>query len=553
MQAATVNQRTEGEPPPRRRYPDQAAEHLSVGLFGVVWLFYVTPSSGGFHDVRTAAGLVAALPALVLTRPWERLGATPLALGGGLSAGGLLVLSVTPTGWAQADSLAAHVAGVVAFLVTAAYATTAARRTGVLIVLMAAVIVQFAEAWLAWWGSADPNHLMVGTFFWHNQLGIYMTALGLAAVPLALAGVPRLRLPALLVVPFAATAVVLTTSRTSLAILLGGWLAAAALIGQSPFRRWAVARWLLMPVVTIGLLLFLTNGFFFPNGDYKGPSAVRQTAAVTSPAGERGLTSLAGNGGDRIAWSRAAFQGWTAAPLVGEGFDSFLHTSSDRLPAGATTSRFVHNAYAEALASGGLAFGGPVIAGAALLLALAVRGGLRSLRGRTRERSALAGSCLASGALLLHASLDFDWHYASLLATAGILGGLTFALQRRPGPPRALPPTATVAGLFFVVAIGATAAYVEHHGRAQSRQVHADAAQEVTRLLDAGLPGAYDPRLSVAALRLTVGNASPGPPRLTVPPALAERVLAGTARIARLDRDTALRREELISLLQSTP
>lgn len=523
------------------------AEHASLGLFAVVWIFVVLPATGGLHDRSTALGVLAAVPALLLTRPWQNVGRMTLSLLACVAGGGLLVLTVTPPGWAQADSVAAHLAGGLAFVVVAAYARSAERRLAVVIVLVLALLFQFTQAWLPWWGGADPNKLLVGTFYWHNPLGAYFTGLGLLAGAVAVLGRAPVQRPAFLTAPFAAVGVILSTSRASLALLVLGWLGVGLLAGTATPRLPALLRWLAVPVATGGLLAFLTSGVFFPGESFEGPAAAATTSNASSPAGERGLTSLSSSGVYRVEWADAAVQAWLDKPLLGQGFGSFAATSPSRLPEGTPRSLYVHNAYVEALTAGGLVFGGPVTLAALTLLLMSARAGWRALRSSEPDRALTAGAALATGALLAHAGVDFDWHYPTLLVLVGVTGGIVCA---------AAPPTrrrATRAGIVLpvlsaVVALAVLATYAEAHGRLASNVRDGPTATRATRLLDSQWPLTRDSRIVLAALRASIVVPRSGPDRLSSSDQVARQVLRESADLATIDDDAALLRAEVQAL-----
>ena len=505
--------------------PD-ALEHVLVAVAATVWLLVLTPRSGGFHEPSTAVAAVGTLPALVVTKPWLQVSRSLLLLTGAAAAGAALSLTTSRAGWQQADSPAAQLLGLLALVLTVAYARTPARRTAVAVVLLTAIGLQFVPAVKAWQGSGDPDHVMVGTFYWHNQLGIWMAGLGLLATALGVAGTGRLRVAALCLAPFADACVLLSTSRTSLGLLIVGQLALLAVIPGCTARRWALCRWALVPVTTVALFLVLTSSLFFDHAG-SGLSAFQGSAAAGSVAGNRGTESLASNGGDRGRWTGAALAGWLEAPVTGHGFGSFRYTEGDHLPATSLQSAFVHDGYAEALTSGGIVFGLPLLAVSLLLAAATIRGFLHALRRETPGRALLAGAAVTTGALLVHTGLDFDWHYPSLVVLIGVVGGLLIRPTGRPAPA---PPV--IAGLFAVVAVIVTGSLVEHHGR-QAIAAGGSAQQ----LLDVRLPFADDPRLDAAALRACVHDG-----RLVVPGATARRAIAASARAASLDKELALLR-----------
>jgi hypothetical protein len=510
----------------------EALEHALVGLAAAAWLLLLTPDSGGFHRASTAIAAVAAFPALMVTRPWQRVPRLLLAATGVAAAGAVFVLMTTPAGWQQSDSPAAQLFGLLALVITIAYCRTPARRTAVAVVLLAALALQLGPAWWAWQGSADPNHLMVGTFYWHNQLGAWMTALGLFATAIATAGSGRLRTAALVLAPFANVCVVLSTSRTSLGLLVLGQLVVLALALGCTNRGWAVLRWAATVLATAALLLLLTSTLFFDRA-WEGLPILNDSAGPTSVVGERGTSSLAGNGGDRFHWTAAALDSWVDSPVAGRGFGSFKDTQVEYLSR-ADYSTYVHNAYAEALTSGGLVFGAPILLFAVLVGVAAVRALVTSLRRTAPERAVLGGAAIACGVLLLHAGLDFDWQYPSLVALLGVAGGLLFRHSARPAPT--IPVIVLIVAVLAVVVGGSL---VASHGRQALT-----GKPSTERLLDAQWPLADDPRLQLAALRACVRGGS-----LVVPRSTAERAVRASARAATLDAEIAQLRRDVARLI----
>jgi hypothetical protein len=209
--------------------------------------------------------------------------------------------------------------------------------------------------------------------------------------------------------------------------------------------------------------------------------------------------------------------------VLGDGFGSFRYTVAEHVPVGANVSAFVHNGYAEALTSGGLVFGLPMLALWGLVGWAALRRYLASLRRAGAERSLYAGAAVAAGALLLHSAVDFDWHYPSLLVLLGVLGGLLLPRQERTG--RAAP---TAAVLVLVVALTAIMSLVEHHGRTAIQR--GGTAQQ---LLHARWWGTDDPRIDLAALQACLHEDG----TLACTLAQARRAISVSGRAAGLDAD----------------
>ena len=120
-------------------------------------------------------------------------------------------------------------------------------------------------------------------------------------------------------------------------------------------------------------------------------------------------------------WS-AAFDQWRSSPLVGVGPDQTLYFHA----ADGNYAHFSHNEYLQVLADGGL-IGAALLVVSGICVARAVR------------RVDVATSCATAAlvAFAVAATLDFDWHLASL----GLVGGWVAGLAGKPDTePRALDP-----------------------------------------------------------------------------------------------------------------
>ena len=493
----------------------EALEHTLVLLAATVWLIYLTPSSGGFHDPRTAVLAAATLPAVAVTQPWRRVSLPLLLLPIAAAAGGLVVLLTSASGWMQADSVADQVLGLVVLVLVTAYARTTARRRAVASVLAVGLATTSFLAVKPWVGSGDPNTLVTAPFYWHNQTGAFVGALVLLVGSAAVLGRSRV---SLLLAPVGAAVVVLTTSRTMLGLLVLGWL----VVGARSFRRATLLRWLAVPLLTAGLLAVATSSFAKP---WDGvPAFTGGSAAAAANTGPRGSESLESNGSNRTAWSVAALHAFGRHPVLGNGFGSFLATSDRDLAPGSDRSTFVHDGYAEALSSGGLAFGGPMLA-AAVVVGLAAARQLRRRPTAAAEGPLLLGTALAAGVLLLHSAVDFDAHYASLQVLLGVLGGVLLAARSAPHLQRPHSALPVVTALGLALGLCAFTTLAEHHGRVVSLEAHT-----ATALLDARWPGIDDPRLAEAALRACLDSGG----NLAVPPDVARRAVAASKQAAGL-------------------
>ncbi len=371
--------------------------------------------------------------AFVVVRPWRtvRRRCPPRSCTGS-AVGAWLVVLTAPTGWAGADEVAAYTFAAELGLVTWAWARGTARRHLVLAAVLGAAGAQFAAGWLPWWGMQDPTRLFEGTFYWHNQVGIFLAAgavLGFAAIaagrPVALLGWA--------VAPLCVAGTVYSTSRGSQLALAVGVVTLLALLRA---RRLQVLAAL---ALSWGVTWALTGPPFFER--HVSPTASTEARSA----------SFVGNGLQRFEdWRRAGaiFGHW---PLSGGGFNSF--DSAARV---ATTPRddvhtaFAHNGYLQAAADGGLVLTVPL----AVLLGLVCWRVLRDVPTRWRARDAVgAGAASALLVLLLHSGMDFDWGYPSLLALLAPVAVLALPEPSPAGRGRWTVPLAVLGVALLVLAV----------------------------------------------------------------------------------------------------
>ena len=260
--------------------------------------------------------------------------------------------------------------------------------------------------------------LFEGTFYWHNQVGIFLAAgavLGLGAIA---AGRPAALL-GWTVTPLCVAGTVFTTSRGSQMALAVGALLLLALLRRATST--CSAGWCVSALVTVAL---------------SGPPFFAERVAPTA-ATEARAASLVGNGVQRFEDWRRAFRILEHWPLSGAGFNSFDSATSVATTRHDTVgTAFAHNGYLQAAADGGLALIVPLVA----LLGVVVLVVLRGLPAAVRERDAvrIAGAS-ALVALLLHSGMDFDWSYPSLLAMPALVGVLALPQATPPPPESRLP------------------------------------------------------------------------------------------------------------------
>lgn len=394
------------EPPERTRRSWVADAAVLPALLW--WATYLTWGTGGREPHVLSVGAALLLPALVVTRPWKRLS---LPVYGVLTAVGLAAFGVAllaPTGWRGANDAASYAYAGQLAAVGLAWATGRERRLLLAGLVVAASGLEFAQGWLAWWGGQDLAHPFVGTFYWHNQAGVFLAAGTVVGCAAAASGVRGLSLLGWLLGPLSAAGVLFSTSRAStIAAALGVVLVALVPGARGRLRHLAAVGGFAGACVAMSLLL--SSRLFFPHATKTGLSAA---TAAEAARGHR--ESFSGNGVQRFEdWRRALaiFMHW---PLTGAGFHSFDSASGVAATRhdGVRTA-FAHNGFLQVLSDGGLLLTVPV----GLALALAGWWLLRSLRAAWHRRDVVAlGGAAALAVLVLHSGMDFDWSYPALLA-----------------------------------------------------------------------------------------------------------------------------------------
>ncbi|MGZ5417848.1 MAG: O-antigen ligase family protein [Nocardioides sp.] len=384
------------------------------------WATYLVWGTGGREPHLLSVGIALLLAGALLVRPWRTLPLPALVLGNGVGLAALVVVLTAPTGFAGLPEAASYAYAGQLGLVVLAWATTTHRRFLVLGTILVAGALEFSEGWLAWWGLQDQTKLFQGTFYWHNQAGIFLAAGALLAFALVASAQRPLHLLGWVVGPLCTAGVVYTTSRGSQLGLALGVLVLLALSFRVRGNRAAPPRLLGVAGLAWGVTNVLTGPPFFS----ERVSATAATAARSE--------SFFSNGVQRFEdWRRAVaiFGEW---PLTGAGFYSY-----DSATMAVTTKRdgvstaFAHNGFLQALSDGGLVLALPLFLAVAAVLLVGTRAVPSALR---------AGELVQPGALvtfvvlMLHCGMDFDWTYPSLLSLAALTGVL------------ALPPTGDVAG-----------------------------------------------------------------------------------------------------------
>lgn len=527
---------------PARQHPSwsDVSHHGAMVLVWVIWVLLVTPAAGGRDVTPLLLGLGFLLVAATVLRPWQHAPRATILLPAAAAAGSVLVLSVTPLGWSHSAEVAWTLSGTLVLPLVVAYARTPGRQIAVALSILAAGMAQFAQALVPWWGGQDPNALMWGTFYWHNQFGAYVLAAAVLGYALFLRG-PRVTVvPGIIVGAVCSAGVLFSTSRTCLGLLVLGWLLLAP--GRTTWTRREFGRWLFVPAASALTSAALSGPWFFPKHSFHWLFLGGGSGA----SGGRGLDTLGSNGGARWIFTKAALQGWAGSPFAGNGFGSFRYTEVSHVPVGYTISPYVHNGPADWLTSGGLLFALPLLVGLVLL----ARGWLPGLVRRPDSSTGAVRQGCAVGLLILtvHSCLDFDWTYPSLSILYGVFAGLFLAMGTG---LTAAPPIATRAGwrswapaLALALTFAVTAATVLGDGatRRPGRIAATTPTTVVTTLVFKTDAWPADPELASTALDLALPALSGRSRQLQVDRATAERLLIATSTIAKVDPQTALKR-----------
>lgn len=396
------------------------------------WATWLTWGTGGREPHVLSVGCVLLLGAHLLVRPDRRLPLPVLVAGHSVAVGAWAVVALAPTGWHGRDDAASWTFVAELFLVLLAWAGSTLRRMLVAAAVLAASGAQFTAGWLPWWGAQDQAKLFQGTFYWHNQAGVFLAAGAVLALAVLAVPGPLSRL-GWVVAPLAVAGTVYTTSRGSLlALLLGAGLLVAC---AATSRHWRAA---LRVLLGAGLSWLVTVGLV-------GPPFFAERAAPTAGVEAR-AGSFVGNGVQRLEDWRRAWEIFREWPVTGAGFDSFRHaTTAVTTRRDGVDTAFAHNGYLQALSDGGLLLGAPLCLALGWLVVVVVR----ALPAAARRADLLQlGGVAALVVLLLHSGMDFDWAYPALLALLAPVAVLALPLgaSRRPAARERAPyrtPTVT--------------------------------------------------------------------------------------------------------------
>jgi hypothetical protein len=516
-------------PPPGRFRTLAVAQAVALVLPLVVWGRFVTAGAGGRDDGRLLLGLVALLPAICLIGPVRpRRGEALLSLWIGAAA--FTVCALSAFAFAGAEHAAALLYGILAFAVARAALTTPLRRTLFVVMLALVCLDQFAQAFLAWWGGQDPSHEMIGTFYWRNQFAAFLLPGVAAGSALAVFGQRPWRAVGWITGPLCVAGIVFSTSRASMAAAFGIVLVVAVAAAVGPDRRARVPAALALVALSFVATFGFSSSAFFPHSGSPFAGTAHRAAA-----GE----GLATNTSYRLDFMRSGVSAAADRPVLGAGFGSFADVSAPHLAAGSTRSTSAHNELVQAWAEGGALFGLPVTALFLLLLAGSARAVWRGLVGREAAQRVLhltAG--LATGALLMHALVDVDWSFPSLIVELALLTALLCSLRPAGGTPQpdrgwSRPVVAGVMLLAAGLAVGCAQVADRTSAALSESLLHRqDVVAAAAPLLDARSSYAPDPRLDARLLALSAGL---GPDQALLPADVVRPALERTARYGAVD------------------
>ena len=492
----------------------ETAELVAFALFvvGAGWVERHGAGLDGFWSV--APGLLTALPILVLCRVW-RLPTWWVLLAASLPVSIIATAVLAPGGWAGSERSAAYGYGALAFLAVVSFAVTPARRLMAAFALGLVVLDQFAQSWLAWWGSQDPIRMQAGSFNWHNQFGAFCGVGVVVLTVLALAAEPRrLRGAAAFVTAVLVTGLLGSASRAAVLVVAVACIAALSIAARSVGPARALARAATLAGLSLALGLFLRSTIFFEQWSWPWASLLSRSIQSATGDGGGNFQPVTGNAGARVEYWLAGFRMFLEHPLVGSGLTTFGDATRWLLPPGLQRSVDPHNEVVRAFAEGGLLGGLPVVAvflAALALLVSLLRRGFVVADVVAKDPGRLAG-VLGALVLLSHALVDFDWSYPTLAMAAGwclALGAAGAVTTKGTSPAWRRLATAAV-----VIAVGASLLGSGVANTAQSARAAAEGngPQALQELRSGWLPFAPNhlPALDAVGAAVTSGEAPPG-------------------------------------------
>ena len=537
--------------------PREAAQFAAFAVLavGAGWVERHGAGLDGFWSV--APGLLATLPLIVVCRAW-RLPLLWLVVATALPVSIIATAALAPGGWAGSERSAAYGYGALTFLAVAAFARTPARRMVAALTLALVILDQFAQSWLAWWGSQNPFRMLAGSFNWHNQYGAFSAAGVVLCVSLALLAQPRrLRGVAVFVAALLMTGLLGSASRASVAVAAAASAVALVLAVRAVGALRAVTRAALLGLASLAVGVFLRSPLFFGEWSWPWTPLIGRSVAA---AGSGSYQSLSGNGSARLGFWRAGVEMAGERPLAGSGLSTFGDGSRWYVPLGSSRSVDPHNELVRAAAEAGLVGLLPVAAVvvlAAVLCVLWVRTWWARPEAAVAEPAVVAG-LLSAGVLIVHSLVDFDWSYPSLVMAAGWSLAIAAAARTSPRPRHLVGSLPLIAAPLLVIAVVAAAGGSVASERSTTAVVGASATgttyeRSQSLLREAWSPMRPDHRLPRLAVALAVGRSAPAP-QWTVT-ALRERagvdamaaLSLSSAEFSRGQRDSALQRLRLVA------
>ena len=343
---------------------------------------------------------------------------------------------------------------------------------------------------------------------------------------------------------------------TSLAVLplpvLAGFLAArspatdaAETIGRVTAEGRALALALGMLTIAAGAVRYASPRRRDGTRGNRVAMVVGVAVVVAAIAG--GLAS-AGSLGDRSAYWRAAWADAREHPALGSGAGSFgvvwLETRKIERP-----TRDAHNLYLETLAELG-----PLGLAAVLVLL-----GVPLIAGSAARRQPLIPAVIgAYTAVVIHASLDWDWEMPAVVTPALILGAVLLIAARPPAPPARIGRVSGVAWgavgslIACVAVIGLIGNHALEAGTAAARAGEWETAARSAEIASRWAPWSAEPQLLRGDALLAQGD--PAAARDSYAAAARRdgedwRAWAGLARVG----DAATRRRALARLALLDP
>jgi O-antigen ligase len=451
---------TSSEPAPERspRAFDRLWADAPIGLAVLAcawWLLAAPRLEGGRGAGAVTVGAILTGLATLAVQPHRFVprGAIWLALA--VSAAAFGVALTAPTGWAGASVAASYVCVSWLVVVVAAAAVRDPRVPNlVFLVLIAGVLVEVAESWLAWWGGSTASHPIDGTFYWYDPFAAFLIAGTVIGLSLWLLRSGPIATFGLLGCVLGTIGLVYSTSRAAGACFAFAVLCVFAVHLLS--HRLAGVRRVLIATVVTGFAVWAIAG----------PPFFKQRSLPFAATTQRAVgQSLSQNGSYRVDFWREALGVFHRHPLSGGGFHSLASAAVGHVPKSWPISPLAHSGYLQALSDGGLLLAVPFLLAAALLAWYVVSGLLGAVRRRDFSTGAIVVP-LCLGALLAHSAVDVDWSYAADFAVVAVLAGLV-AAARWSAPGRLVKPSRSrviPAAVLVGVALTGLAAGAAWHG-----------------------------------------------------------------------------------------